>query len=47
MLHCSHIYVTVTVTQSCDIYKVIKASETNDIIKYSNNISAIWKVYIL
>ena len=34
-------YVTVTVTQSYDIEKIMKGFETNKIIQYSNNMLAL------
>jgi len=44
---CVVTYVTVTVTQSYNIKKVIESSGTNDIIQYSNNMLALWQAYVL
>jgi len=36
-----------TITQSCDIEKIIEGSGTNNVIQHSNNMLVLWKVYVL
>jgi len=36
-----------TVTQSCDIEKIIEGSGTNNVIQYGNNMLVLWKTYVL